>query len=153
MNRRFLTFMAVCLGGPLTAFLGCRAVVGIEDLHVGDGGTVTGDTGPSDAGADAATEASIAECAGSDRGACGHCCRDKYFAGNPILESFSKTCVCGGGRCNGTCDASICSGTAPPSECVTCMDNELHNVNCHAIGDCKNDPTCAPLGRCLEGCP
>jgi hypothetical protein len=172
---RSRTLVAILLAPlPAVALLaGCRAVIGLEELHVADASTeASGDAAPHEAGDAATTDASgpsdanltddvkiIAEgCKTSD---CRRCCKEAFQQANARFEQAARTagCICAGAdTCAAECNASTCAAppTAPTGACAPCLDQHLIGATpaCNAArAACKADPQCGPAATCLEACP
>ncbi len=144
---------------------GCRAVLGIEDLTLVDGGGVGGDAG-SDGASDAAmhndsaADAPHAPPCGNTttRPDCGMCCTN---AGGPAIMAFTgyvdqvDSCVCG--ACSGPCPAmqKVCGGgmSAMGTMCIGCAAGTLIDNRCPTLtGKCTGDNACKALADCMATC-
>lgn len=147
------------------ALLGCRAVLGIEEIEE----TSDAGTGTNDAAADSvAIDSPIGDGAVADTNeacppgpGCNVCCREP-FKGTPTLPELEKIakaaqCICGdAGACSTEC-STICSGPGMPDPtCIQCLDAVLigkAKPECQkALQDCANNVTCKPVGECLKTC-
>jgi hypothetical protein len=160
----------------VTALVGCRGIIGIEDLGLDAGSdaaaskdassqtndSATSDGSPlplTDAGADALPPAPVGLCdaqAGTGM-ACHGCCRMSYGAQMQVLDKIAATNGCACGPCQGACSSSICGGNyaMPPPSCGACVD-PLYDSDggpCRmAIMTCLNQTECAPAALCEIGC-
>lgn len=162
MDRRVFGLASVAL-------LSCRAVLGIEELEVGDGGAATTDAGadaPRDGGLDARSDAptdagggaktDVAACAAkADLKECSICCRDSFAAAAGQLEQTFKPCVCAS-ACAATegCDTTLCAGgNAGGTNCPKCIDEVVRNGSCKKESDdCERSSGCEPALTCLRAC-
>lgn len=166
MKKRVFTLAGV-------AMVGCRAVLGIEDLP-GDGGgsssgasssgSTSGDSGGKDGapGFDAGDGAvkGDAGCSGAGQVAdCIKCCRDD-FQGNMQFDNLVRgsQCICGAGSpCAGQCGGAsgFCDGGDPKTvgmTCFACSDPQL----LQNVADCSKTlddlAGVADLGKCFKSC-
>lgn len=161
MDKRVFGFASVAL-------LSCRAVLGIEELELVDGGAATGpgqdastdgapDAGgdaPSDGGGGAKTD--VAACASkTDLRDCSMCCRDSFPAAAGELEQTFKGCVCAA-ACAATegCDTTLCTGgSVGGTNCPKCIDEVVRGGACIKESDqCARSATCEPALTCLLSC-
>ncbi len=150
------------------ALLSCRAVLGIEELEVVDGGAGSdaGADGSSDGGPDARADAptdagggaktDVSACvAKPDLKDCSMCCRDSFPTAVPVMEQTFKACVCASpcATTNG-CDTTLCAGKAVAgTDCPKCVDDVVRNGSCKKESDeCANSPSCEPALTCLRSC-
>lgn len=161
MNTRSLLFCFCALGGVV----GCRSVVGIEELSY-DPSLASGDASSdaansSDSGTDAAADAAIDECASRTGNACLKCCKDANKDANAKYEEFARDsgCLCKGAPCTLECAASICATTPsqaqPTQQCVTCVDDATRSGTAacmDARSTCLQSAQCRPLAECFAQC-
>jgi hypothetical protein len=149
---------------------GCRAVLGIEELDLGDAGAdaAAANDGGSDASTDAAGDVrderpppppDSGDGCNAKGPQCRECCRIAHgdALGRFQARAFDAGCLCG--PCATDCGPSWCaspSGPPPSMACGGCIDMAITNKNppCGKAGDdCAQDPTCAAAVTCLRGCP
>jgi hypothetical protein len=122
---------------------GCRAIVGIEDVTVGDGGTDGGTSG--DAAADATTFAE---------------CRTKCAAATPTGESalFNNidNCLCDGkiarvcpAECNDHCD----QGGSVQEPCRACVLQAITDAKLQCTCNGGGTGSCTTYVNCIKTCP
>lgn len=97
------------------ALLGCRAVLGIEDI---------------DEAADAG------QCTGKAGDECATCCRDSNPSGNDELETKLAPCICDGGSGASDCATTVSCGGMKPGVCPKERDDCLKSPACKAVYDC-----------------
>lgn len=128
-----------------TLLAGCRAVIGVEELVLSDGGPDTGADGAAsvDAASDVASpDASSSVDGGVSVADCVKRCQD---AGTTFYDEM-HTCMCMGANLK-TC-ASVCSGycpksVPPTSDCEACIATEA----------LANGGTCISAAtNCSQGC-
>ena len=161
--------------------LGCRGVLGIEDLSVDadaggtpEGGTSEGgnpeggseggaESGTPDAGNDASSEgvgiARDCKQRGMTGPMCLKCCRDAKMVAGGQLEELGRDagCICGSGACQTECATTACAMPpmmgGPGGACPGCIDGNLAELGCAlARTRCKQSATCAPIADCFEEC-
>jgi hypothetical protein len=160
-----LTALAVA-----SLFTGCRAVIGVEDLHVADASAdaatdaasteasaeASADGGSSDAQLRSDVDIITAGCVTSD---CRKCCKQAFPTQNIRFEEKARNsgCICGGpNTCVTECATTACAASPSPPDmtCAPCLDGHLVGAGCKGARDeCKNEPSCAPIAICLEACP
>ncbi len=173
---RFAFAMAVAIASVAAAALivGCRAVLGIEELDVAS------DAGGGEGGADAATDALgipaslgaevLAEAGppGSEcktAGNCKMCCRDNVQLRAQFAELQKKAntamCICAAPAnvCSTECAGAGCPpmGGGDPMRCGTCVDTTFEtaplSAQCQvAASACGGDPSCRDALACLNSC-
>jgi hypothetical protein len=150
-------------------FTGCRAVIGVEDLHVADDASTEG--GATDANASDTSSAVDASDAlvrsdvdiiteGCTKADCRKCCKQAFQQQNGRLEDMARSsqCICAGaGTCVSECGSTACAAPPQPPDmtCAVCLDGRITGAApvCKTMrDDCKNDPSCAPVVICLEAC-
>ena len=166
---RSRTLVAI-LFAPLpaaTLLAGCRAVIGLEGLHVVDASAeASGEEGGDAATSDSsdASDASLTDdvtiiiqcCKSSD---CRRCCKGAFPQANARFEQAARSagCICAGANtCAVECNTSSCATppVAPTTGCAPCLDGQLTGPACSsARAACKTDLQCAPAATCLEACP
>jgi hypothetical protein len=140
--------------------LGCRGLVGIEDLSRDP------DSGLADAGSGARDASDARVDGGNECGSlvgpeCGRCCKEQ--TGNAIqqLESAGRStgCICGdAGACTASCSTTVCSATAggmPGPDCAVCLDDALLASPAPACAQARATcprSACQSLFGCFEGC-
>jgi hypothetical protein len=152
-----------------SSFTGCRAVIGVEDLHVADdasteGGATDGNAGDAGATIDASDALVRSDVdliiEGCSNGDCRKCCKQAFPQQNSRLEDRARTsqCICAGaGTCVSECGGTACASPPQPPDptCAPCLDGRLTSTTgvCKTMrDDCKADPSCAPVATCLEAC-
>lgn len=109
------------------ALLGCRAVLGIEEIEETT---------------DARELGACAEKAGTE---CGKCCRDRDPTASEELETKLAPCKCDG----------ICRGGAEAEDaaCVSCVLTTVKSGDCPKERDaCLESPACKAVHDCLAAC-
>jgi len=150
--------------------VGCRGIIGIDDLTLVDGGADGG--GPKDAGGDTSAADTGGMDAGPDVGApCGNtttrqdcttCCFNSHMG--PVGGAFANladqqdTCACmqcnsmGHTECMGY---KVCGGssTAQMSPCLPCLGNVLIQGSCSSFTTrCDQDSSCKVMDDCMRTC-
>jgi len=160
MKKRIFTLAGI-------AMVGCRAVLGIEDLP-GDGGASSSssssggngggdsggkDTGPSGSDAGGGGDAACGSLSDND---CIKCCRDRY-KGNPNFDGVIRTsqCICGGASpCASSCK-EFCDGGDPMTfgmTCFGCADPQFLQNTADCPQTLDNLAKEADLGVCFKSC-
>lgn len=152
------------IGTLACVLVGCRAVIGVEDLHV-----VGADGGPGlDAGIDAvaSTDAAVdgdsgtppPDAAKPNLAACGAWCKTDGGLGDAAVTFYAdmRSCMCKGGNLNacGTECAGLCPNGSPSSSaCETCILQQAFagGVCVAKAGSCS--PQCLAFGQCVNTCP
>lgn len=171
MKARTLVFFGVW-GAIVAAGIGCRAIVGIHDLELDDGGSAgstdgatTNDADSADTGSLPKSDASVCSLAGSKQ-ACRECCRNSnpQGFGGLVRPTGGPPCyctVCGMTPGNGSCATTACANPPKPNEadstCLACMEKEaLESPLCTTARECKDDggqdPRCKDYIACADTC-
>ena len=162
---------AVALSLGAIAAVGCRGVIGIEDVTLVDGGALAdgaadgssqGDAlPPSDSGSgDTAADAPPSTCGATSttRQACTQCCGQEtplgagqYFG----LADQGNTCACQ--ACTGPCTSyRVCGGGTPLAGMTTCggcvVSQEIDSRCPDLAQKCDNDAQCKKFGACVRTC-
>ena len=156
------------LGLLACLLVGCRAVIGVEDLHV------AGDAGPeldgsvdavatSDAGGDSASDAAgdtatAGDAAKPDLGACGAWCKTDGGLGDAAATFYSdmKSCMCQGSvakACTTECPGFCPSGVPSSSTCETCVLQQAFGNGGVCVAKASNcTGPCLTFGQCVKSC-
>jgi hypothetical protein len=158
--------LAIAFAGAF-ALVACRAVLGIEDLHLDAGSDATladatGDSGdgealsdrnigdtPSEGQGDAGEASSDAGCAGGDRDACLGCCRSTYFTESQAVYGAEQPCACEAGGCTPFCPVYCTTRGPDVPACTDCAARNLVDG-----GQCRAARTSGTVfAACLDTCP
>lgn len=146
--------------------VGCRAVIGVEDLHVAADGGPGLDAGAdavstTDAGAEAATDAGTppGDAAKPDLAACGEWCKTDGGLGDAAaaFNAEMKSCMCKGATpkaCGSECPGLCPSGTPSSAACEACILQQALSTGgvCFAnASGCTAE--CQSYTQCVQGCP
>ncbi len=123
---------------------GCRAVLGVEDLYVIDGGEdATGDAGNPDA-----------------FGACAEKCRQDNPAAAGSFFNNLENCLCAnktprvcGADCTVYCDTHNTSDLTPACRACIARDAIPNGGPCANLQCTSGGSSCAPYVNCVKGCP
>jgi hypothetical protein len=172
---------AACAGIAIAfVLIGCRGVIGIEDLKLVDGGT-TGTEGGADTGTDAfkpdgpppgmdaGGDGSAPGCA--TQAECRKCCHENpALNGGATGPGFDKlsaaavaaSCICGAGKCQTECATASCANPTMPAgmPCGPCIDGlfiknptpPISTECMNAKAMCNLDPDCMKALACLSSC-
>jgi hypothetical protein len=108
------------------------------------------DTGTMDSGG--------SNCAKLDAGQCRQCCRQAHMAGQQVLATAERTCICTGNKCP-ACANNYCAGDGgqPTNNCNQCGAMQLNPdggacFNAVAAA-CGMSADCIALVKCDNSCP
>ena len=145
------------------ALVGCRAVIGIEELRVADDASVVVDGSGPDGGVDVVVVDSGADVAVPDGseptlGACNLWCRTDggAGAGASAFSAEMRSCMCEGGTlkaCGSECVGLCPNGTPPSPNCETCMLRQVledSGVCVAKVAGCTSP--CQSFVQCVKGC-
>jgi hypothetical protein len=158
LNRRAIAALTT-----VAALVGCRGIIGVEDLGLdagadaaakdASGGAADGssqttdgslvDVGvlPMEGGGPPPIDAAVlGTCAGMTGGMCQGCCRMNYGVEQAKLDSYAVAdmCICGTSSCAAECSSSACIGDAgmPPPTCGQCIDTQYGQAAASKSGPC-----------------
>lgn len=144
--------------------VGCRAVIGVEDLHLASDGGPGLDAGADavstpDAGAEAATDAGPppADAAKPDLAACGAWCETDAGLGDAAATFYAemRPCMCQGGApkaCGAECPGLCPNGTPASSVCEACILQQTFGGGVCAGKATSCSTTCQAFGQCVTSC-
>jgi hypothetical protein len=162
-----------------TALGGCRAILGIEDLRLADGGAAAAREGGTDAGTEGGADSGtldVASEASTDEA--GSLCVDASFEGGPTTQRAQclnncittagavaadffigdggqiKQCICS--NCPGACHDFCCSDTRSEPQCDDCATSALIQFGptpAPCMGIACGSTACKSLAGCLSQCP
>jgi len=152
------------LGLLACLLVGCRGVLGVEDLHVEvDGGSGL-DGGldavaMTDAGEDADAGTPDADAAKPDLAACGAWCATDGGLADAAATFYGdmSSCMCKGSKlqaCATECAGLCPNGTVSSFACEACILQEAFGAGgvCFAkAGNCSKP--CTDFGQCVTSCP
>jgi hypothetical protein len=174
VRSRVVALIAFASLGAVAA-VGCRAVIGIDDLTLDDGGGADAarDGGgqsdgapPQDANVmDVAMDAAASTCGttSSSRGMCGGCCSMQFQNGltawvNIAHAGGASSCPCTTCTPMGcTTQQAVCGGTMalqPMTQCTGCVSSSAIGSACpNESTTCRNDVVnCKPWLDCMQTC-
>lgn len=145
------------------ALVRCRAVIGIEELHVADDASVA-DAGKLDVAIDAvdpkdASDAMVApDGSKATLGSCNLWCRTDggAGAGASAFATEMRTCMCQGATlraCASECVGLCPNGSPPSANCETCMLQQVLDdggVCASKVATCTSP--CRSFVQCVKGC-
>lgn len=153
--------------GVLACLLvGCRAVIGVEDLHVaGDGGPGLdggGDASITDAGADVGGDTGDAappsDSGKPDLAACGAWCETDGGLADAAAAFYGdmKSCMCQGGvakACGTECPGLCPNGSPSSSACEACILQQAFGGGVCVAKASNCSAPCQAFGQCVKACP
>lgn len=143
------------------ALVGCRAVIGIEELHVADDASVV-DGGTLDAATDVLAPMDASDVVVPPDGSkptlasCNAWCRTDggAGAGASAFSTEMRNCMCQGASlkaCGTECGGLCPNGSPPSANCETCMLQQVLDDAGVCNGKSCTSP-CQSFVQCVKGC-